>query len=683
MTLAPGQFEWIGSFDDLENVLTPSALGIDDPVQAAVLDIGCGTSTAGLRLARKWNCKCLVSLDCDARAIRQMHENFGGHTNLGAGSQSSRTPKAAVADAPIASVASRQEASTSAASTASASAASSSSICCEEAAGTACDSATAGPTLYWLEGDVTACEDVLARAGPPVTVTEGRLVPFSQFQVILDKGTCDYMLAQYGSVWQLTTQILRLLAPKGVYAVVSIFPAPLIKELFQIPGVPVDVTTITAAPTVTSGESSDPLHVTIVRSIGVQLQNASKIPGYPGPAANSPGQAVGGAISSTNISSGASASGQPDDLESEFFAVVKRHQSQVLDRWFQERNPLLEPGDVMRIRSDWAALAQTSGGCTVRQAYGILIDSELRSEFSFQDFLEDINNFRHASRSAAVEDAGTGNGKCSNNPWVLETLSPEERAAVERSVWPPPAGENPQETDLFIRRMWFEQFLDFELISAMPADTQAKDTGTCAEPDHTTKLPLIPQPINGPCSLLCALQAHTLRCLGGADAVRQVAPRGAVLDTPPFDDTEEILGKVFCARAEALGVMLFQAASVPACPSLRDVQRAQHSDAMNGVTLRLVVEMSFSPSSPADPARVNSSSSRPSAVLHPEGESATDVPHTYSVNSIRVARFSNVRSPQSAAARLRQYFLGIKETAAPQLSAAALVCVFEPLYSIS
>ena len=121
------------------------------------------------------------------------------------------------------------------------------------------------------------------------------------------------------------------------------------------------------------------------------------------------------------------------------------------------------------------------------------------------------------------------------------------------------------DADERMRVMWWDQQLNLETFSPEQCETKKNK--------KYPKLPLIPQPLNGPCGLLSALTGHTLRCLmDDVDNERAYNATAAKLEA---------------AHAEAIGRMLFAAATTPPCPSLSGLLQQRNA----GVCIHLVVRV--------------------------------------------------------------------------------------------
>jgi len=544
--LDPGQFEWIGSFREIAESLTPQALCLDSS-KTHVLDIGCGTSSAGVQLLRKFGYKSLTAIDCDTTAIDQMHSNFGGVRRLSQDQdESSSSPDHSAS--------------------------------------------SADENILWIDGDINECEKSLPRA--------------EYFGLIFDKGTCDYMLAQHGAVWQLTAHVFRLLAAGGCYVVLSIFPTQLIEKLFQVPGVSVDISTV-ACQVGEAGNKSDAgtLKATIVRKTA--------------PSAEAGTEAV------ARLSSG-----------------IQSYQSEILNEWFQNKHPLLSAADIARIRAQWSvASAQNSASqCTVEEAYRILIDSELQAEFSVEDFVNDLNRFL-AKKTTPTTPVPRDNVRASLSI-SEDRLDSKRKVAVEKVVWP---ACSDIETGNDVLQMWFQQSLDFQFLPLV--DHEERDAAfDCGF------FPFIPQPKNGPCGVLCALQAHVFARLGQRDeGLSSLSCSERMLEIFRAQ-LPQLSSLVRVARAEALGIMLFQAATVPSYPSLAHLHQAKRRHAAGeGVDLHFVTAM------------------------QPKLLNACDSPvHAGARDRINIVTFKNVRSETEALVALRRYFSSPKAEAF-HVSAAALV----------
>ena len=154
--------------------------------------------------------------------------------------------------------------------------------------------------------------------------------------------------------------------------------------------------------------------------------------------------------------------------------------------------------------------------------------------------------------------------------------------------------------------MWWDQRLSFE--------TFAPEKHATKEFEKSKKLPLIPQPLNGPCGLLSALTGHTLRCL--IDGINN--KRG-------YDTTD---AQLKAAHAEAIGRMLFAAATTPTCPSLSGLLQKREA----GVCIHLVVRVQHRPPS-------------------------TNV-RACTKQIVHVATFTGVPSASAAGALMREYASG-------------------------
>lgn len=556
--LVPGQFEWIVSFTHLRSLFDAQKLGLQCSEHGVrLLDIGCGTSCAGLELALLWNCQVLTSLDCDETALLQMHRVFGGHVRGLASPENStkgelchsvahpdpkigdrvkqksdHVPKLFTAKntRPVANYPTEVT---------------------DETQNIQQRILRQRTKLEWIKGDVNHCEDILSEN--------------EQYHFILDKGTCDYMLAQHGCVHQLALQIVRLLTEGGIYFVVSIFPAILIKKLFTVMGLPLKPVDLNEL----LHKHDQTINIVVFRKY----------------------RTVGNESRRANC--------RLND--------IKKLQTIVLDKWYQQHNPLLSNDDIDRICRKWDESVDL---LTVEQAYHILVEADLQAEFSLQDFVDDLNIFfgpgQPHNNPRVPEENNTGLGSeytliHTSDPALphlfadlsahnteahqcrvtVEELQQNDRDSLENLVWP--KTPNDPDTQMYIRRLWFDQSLEFELF---PID------------DGSRCLPVIPQPVNGPCLLLCSLQAHTLRRLfSNINLTCDKSNTNSLTDhINKLLSVKNLPKLTFRAQAEAIGVMLFQAATTPSYPELTKKHAAPHhqNEGNTGKVIRLVLHVTHS-----------------------------------------------------------------------------------------
>ena len=82
------------------------------------------------------------------------------------------------------------------------------------------------PALKWIVADMTCCSKELPKS--------------ECFELIFDKGTLDALLCT-DEASHMTCEVIRLLAPGGVYAVISFRPKDFIEKLLRVPGLPLYV----------------------------------------------------------------------------------------------------------------------------------------------------------------------------------------------------------------------------------------------------------------------------------------------------------------------------------------------------------------------------------------------------------------------------------------------------------
>ena len=230
------------------------------------------------------------------------------------------------------------------------------------------------------------------------------------FGGVVDKGTLDAMLCEglgadvtgEGSSASASSALMcnasRLLAPGGVYIIVSLHPPAMLVRLLEAEGLGFE-SRLAVAKVVRSGEGGNPSDVSsdLLSDLGCKQTPA----GY-----HSVVVAVRSSMQWENLCS--DIGGTAGSLRSHVEAAHTR----ALDVWFTEVDALLTPERIVELSQSWelrstavhgADKSRSSGGTgarlSLRIAHMVVFSEDERSEYAFEDFVEDLAMFREETRA--------------------------------------------------------------------------------------------------------------------------------------------------------------------------------------------------------------------------------------------------------------------------------------------
>ena len=176
--------------------------------------------------------------------------------------------------------------------------------------------------------------------------------PQGEAGLVVDKGMLDCAIVEHDAARLLCNVATQLLAPNGVYLVISFRKPALLVPLLSCPELPWEVT-----------------HTPLLLSDGEQPASVCTMRRLPPP-----------------IATGRAA---PDVVG------VAQHIEATLDKWYREEDPLLTADREQTLRRNWqlAATSFSDGQLPVRVAWELILTDDEREELPLGDFADDVAAF--------------------------------------------------------------------------------------------------------------------------------------------------------------------------------------------------------------------------------------------------------------------------------------------------